>query len=228
MKQRLTAAALGFNPRPGDELPAHGDEAATDGAEQRKGPFDVNGCAILKLLLVFAFGSFAAGQTKSIFAHYSPTGDSHDAVTLYSPLNHKGDLNRASFGFACQCVGTHLGPDLFYGLITRGGDQDWFSVGPRNTRTVIRDLGALGWRNTFEVPVVPPLHKNTSSAEGPAASAKTLRSRTFARAVVGHLYVVHVKKPGCDFYALFRVESIETGDSCTISWLRLSDEELVR
>lgn len=188
----------------------------------------MKGCAIRKLLLVFALGSFAAGQTKSVFTHYSPTGDGHDAVRLYSPLNHRGDLSRASFGFACQCVGTHLGPDLFYGLIARGGDQDWFSVGPRNTRTVIRDLGLFGWQNTFKVPVVPPLLKNTSSAGDSAASAKTLRSGAFAKAVVGHLYVVHVKKSGSDFYALFRVESIESGDNCTISWLRLSDEELAR
>jgi hypothetical protein len=40
----------------------------------------------------------------------------------------------------------------------------------------------------------------------------------FARAVVGHVYVIHVVDDGADYYALFRVESLERGDHCTISW----------
>jgi hypothetical protein len=40
----------------------------------------------------------------------------------------------------------------------------------------------------------------------------------FVKAVVGHIYVIHVVEGDADYYALFRVESLERGDHCTISW----------
>lgn len=40
----------------------------------------------------------------------------------------------------------------------------------------------------------------------------------FAKAIVGHLYVIHVVDDTRDFYALFRVEALDRGASCTISW----------
>jgi hypothetical protein len=40
----------------------------------------------------------------------------------------------------------------------------------------------------------------------------------FVKAVAGHLYVIHVVDEANDFYALFRVETIERGDRCVISW----------
>jgi hypothetical protein len=40
----------------------------------------------------------------------------------------------------------------------------------------------------------------------------------FAKAILGHLYVIHVVDDVSDFYALFRVEALARGDNCTISW----------
>ena len=40
----------------------------------------------------------------------------------------------------------------------------------------------------------------------------------FVRAVLGHIYVIHVVDDVRDFYALFRVENLQKGDQCTISW----------
>ncbi len=40
----------------------------------------------------------------------------------------------------------------------------------------------------------------------------------FARAIVGHMYVIHVVDDALDSYALFRVEALERGDNCTVSW----------
>jgi hypothetical protein len=40
----------------------------------------------------------------------------------------------------------------------------------------------------------------------------------FVRAVIGHMYVIHVVDEARDFYALFRVEALQRGDNCTISW----------
>lgn len=40
----------------------------------------------------------------------------------------------------------------------------------------------------------------------------------FVHAVIGHMYVIHVVDETRDFYALFRVEELQRGDNCTISW----------
>jgi hypothetical protein len=44
----------------------------------------------------------------------------------------------------------------------------------------------------------------------------------FAKAIVGHMYVIRVVDNDSDFYVLFRVEAIERGVSCTISWKRIA------
>jgi hypothetical protein len=44
----------------------------------------------------------------------------------------------------------------------------------------------------------------------------------FAKAVPGHMYLIHVVDDTRDFYALFRVESLKRGDNCTISWKLIS------
>lgn len=40
----------------------------------------------------------------------------------------------------------------------------------------------------------------------------------FVKAIVGHLYAVHVVNDTRDYYVLFRVEALTRGDNCTISW----------
>ena len=40
----------------------------------------------------------------------------------------------------------------------------------------------------------------------------------FVKAVVGHIYAIHVVNDTNDYYALFRVEALNRGDRCTISW----------
>jgi len=40
----------------------------------------------------------------------------------------------------------------------------------------------------------------------------------FVKAVVGHMYVAHIVNDEDDFYALFRVDAIERGAHCVVSW----------
>jgi hypothetical protein len=40
----------------------------------------------------------------------------------------------------------------------------------------------------------------------------------YAKVIPGHMYVVHVVTETSDFYALVRVEEVEKGDNCTVSW----------
>jgi hypothetical protein len=75
----------------------------------------------------------------------------------------------------------------------------------------IKDLGALNWSDTFNVPVLPAHLKPTREPS--------------VQAIVGHIYVVHSKDTDNDHYALFRVESLEPGKSVTISWKVITSPE---
>lgn len=68
----------------------------------------------------------------------------------------------------------------------------------------IRDLGALNWSDSFQVPVLPAYPVPTDEPD--------------VDAIVGHMYVVHTKDTETDLYFLFRVEALEPLKSVTISW----------
>lgn len=73
---------------------------------------------------------------------------------------------------------------------------------------------------SYNLPVAPPAPKRTV-ASGPRRDGVPRVDPIFAKAVVGHVYAVHVVDGGEDFYVLFRVESLERGDNCKISWKRV-------
>lgn len=52
----------------------------------------------------------------------------------------------------------------------------------------------------------------------PKRDGKTKTSPVFIKAIVGHVYAIHVVNDTQDYYALFRVEAMTRGDNCTISW----------
>ena len=51
----------------------------------------------------------------------------------------------------------------------------------------------------------------------PKQDGKPKVDPAFVKAVVGHMYVVHVVDEVSDYYALFRVDALENG-ACTVSW----------
>lgn len=53
---------------------------------------------------------------------------------------------------------------------------------------------------------------------GPKHDGKPRVDPIFVKAIVGHLYAIHVVHEASDFYALFRVDALTRGDNCTISW----------
>jgi hypothetical protein len=75
----------------------------------------------------------------------------------------------------------------------------------------IKDLGALNWSDTFDVPALPAHLKPTREPS--------------VKAIVGNIYVVHSKDTDDNHYALFRVESLEPGKSVTISWKLITSPE---
>lgn len=215
-------------------------------------------------LIAFIFASLLlqSAQAATIIA---PASESVTA-TLYSCLKHEGECKPDLFNFGTGQLVTDAGRwDLRYGSLYAGNDLDWFSASlMEDSRSVIKDLGALSWTDSFKVPVVEPFPKleagqsrhftvDTSGADGepgaPGAvgapvggrnskppsdlSANTVSEKAqqqkpnprtphtdpvFVKAIAGHMYIIHVVDSISDYYALFKVETLERGDNCTISW----------
>jgi hypothetical protein len=117
--------------------------------------------------------------------------------------------------------------DLTYGSLYIGDDLDWFSAShDEDSRSRIKDLGVLSWSDSFEVSKLPPFPKlkggETRSfiVDSSTSSRKAWKETNGieVKAVVGHMYLIHIKDSEADFYILLHVEEIKRDDSCTISW----------
>jgi len=71
-------------------------------------------------------------------------------------------------------------------------------------RSRIKDLGRWNWSDKFDVP-------RLSAYEEP-------ESEPSAKAVVGHMYLVHTRDTDYNHYVLFRVERLVSEESVEISW----------
>jgi hypothetical protein len=272
------------------------------------------------LLLSQGAWKSAAGQTGEQPQKVTPerAGERPQRVTLYSPLKYRHDQSRAFFSFTRGALaGRGESWEVGYGTMYLGKHFDWLTVSSaRDSRSVIRDLGAHGWGDSFKVPFVGPMpvslaggrRYNVMNSRGEIVRSSTppvtvaskpastptpstlpdavrppdftdaSRARTFptvtggnppnvhaghslpsgarglgqssdnasgvgsgaidfwpqptsppplreakgdvvsVKAVVGHMYVVHVVDGASDYYALLRVEAVERGDNCTITW----------
>lgn len=78
-------------------------------------------------------------------------------TTLRSPQKDGPSFINFQTGNTTSITATYGRWDLGYGMLRVNDDFDWFQVsGNQETRTAIRDLGALGWNDSFKVPVVEP------------------------------------------------------------------------
>lgn len=92
--------------------------------------------------------------------------------------------------------------DLIFG---NGPTPDAFDVSMvTDDRSRIKDLGQYNWRENFLVPKLV-------AYEGPEAEPSV-------KAVVGHMYLVHIRDTDSNHYVLFRVERLEPEKSVEISW----------
>lgn len=77
----------------------------------------------------------------------------------------------------------------------------------------------------FEVGTEPNLRSITTVGTDRPKKREPRVDPIFVKAIKGHLYVIHVVDDVSDYYALFRVESIERGVHCTISWRLIPSPE---
>lgn len=161
------------------------------------------------------------------------------AVTLYPPkdkVTGRYDETRACFSFklGSNKLRHSTDWDLGYGFVIIA-NEDWLMVGTitPDKRSVMKELGEYRWTDSFEIPALEPLPKLKegerreitidSSADTHQQWAKT--TSHFAKAKAGNMYLMHVKDEEADFYVLFRVEEIEQGDHCSITWRRIPPPE---
>jgi hypothetical protein len=167
----------------------------------------------------------------TVTAKGSPT---EQTVTLYSFMKYKSDYSRSAFSFERASFVYGKGWDLLYGSLSIGDDLDWFSASTAtDNRSLIRDMGEINWFDSYKVPVITPLPKLEPGKQrtikvdssGDTGKAWAEKNGIFVKAIVGHMYAMHVKDTDSDYYALFRVEAINPGDSCTISWRIVASPE---
>ena len=161
----------------------------------------------IKHLLLLAFVFFGVAILPT-FNALTVRADSISYATLLSRKKYD-DYAKACFSFEFSGNGEEIRKlnrndwDIEFG---NGGDLFHVTM-VVDDQSRIADLGELNWSDNFEVPALP-------------AHPKPAREPS-VKAVIGHLYVVHTKDTETDFYALFRVESLEAGDKVTISWKRI-------
>lgn len=85
-----------------------------------------------------------------------------------------------------------------------------------------RSSSSLLWVNDGPVPgdispaaVTPQAPPKPSR---PKHDGKPKVDPSFVKVIAGHIYVIHVVDDSRDLYALVRVEALERGDNCTVSW----------
>ena len=169
---------------------------------------------------------FAATQS-------SRAQDSSDrqTIVLYSPIQYN-DGSRSSVDLQRTAYAplSRFG-DVGYGFSRIGDAFDWLqSPLAQNDRTVIRDLGTHAWTDGFNVPWVESLPElkpgevrqffvSTNGKDGcSGCPAEVSTSPATLKAILGHMYVIHVLDDRRDFFALFRIEALQRGDNCTIAW----------
>jgi hypothetical protein len=164
-------------------------------------------------------------------------------VTLVPPVDpdtKKYDDGRSCFNFRLGLLKETVVKqtkkndwDLGYGFLAIA-EQDWFVLNrSAENRSVIKDLGERSWDNPGTIPTLEPLpilpkgerRQITVDSSGDTHRTWAKTTNLFAKVLVGHMYVLHIKNENDDSYVLFRVEELEQGKRCTISWRRIPSPE---
>lgn len=175
------------------------------------------------VILISAFGSIA-GQTNAELQQ----------VTLYNFSAQQPDASRSAINFETGKRGhLHSEPptefDLMYGgmVIEKDGKvfPDWLRV--TDSRSMIVDLGAKKWQDFKVTPPFPkasksrpplPLSKRPIVIDVSAGSTEVSPYRQVVEVKAGRVYLMRLLHGKKVVYTMFRVESLNSGESCVLSW----------
>lgn len=183
-------------------------------------------CRTLGLVLlgiICGAGARAVGRGRS--AQTEP-----QRVTLYARIKSGLDgFGRAAFNFkqglrsddARWIKQTGNVDHLVYGNESLDGETDWFSVSTsERSWDRIKDMGEIEWADLCCAPLLPTPPRVAREIKVPrrGETFEASSEQRVTEAVAGHMYALHVKRKDTDFYVMFRVERLERGDQCEISW----------
>jgi hypothetical protein len=177
---------------------------------------------------VFNFASGGGGSMKSA---RQPLPDEPPRVRTLDELNRlPDDAKLPSVRRIDESSGGRVRNDIRYGGINVNGDDEWLEIADRyGSRSMLADLGEMRWQEVNQVPILPasprphPVGLTFTYRHGRAVQISP--AGVSAKAVAGHIYVMHVKDAERDYYVMFRVESLEPRGECRLSWKRVPSPE---
>lgn len=186
---------------------------------------------ILFLLLVFTCITLILGTIDS--RGQKADKNLPQSITLYCRTKHQiYEQSVFNFDFGVNGVSgrkkTHNRWDISYDNRVSNKDSDFFKVRSGNPDcSRIIDLGENSWSAINEKEI---LEENKLSQDPrpcssgilfpPPSSGLNISDVNvhIAKAIQGHMYLVHNLVPEANLYSLFRVDELVPGDTCTISW----------
>jgi hypothetical protein len=166
-----------------------------------------------KKVLLYADGTWKASTSDPGSAAHLGALEAPRTATLLSRSMH-GDYLKAVFSFKFGLQDdpglklTHNQWDL---LFDNGGGG--FSVGmTQDDRSRLVDVGEMTWGALKKVPIVTALPEGARFGSVPARQ--------------GHMYVVHTVNDSTNLYSIFRVDWLEPGNQCVISWVNVPSPEV--
>lgn len=182
-------------------------------------------------LLVFACGAWLSGES---YSRVQKTDKNQpQSVTLLNRAKHQ-IYEQSVFSFQFGVNGeagrklAHNRWNLLYGSLNLNHDSDYFQVrGGRDDCSRIIDLGEKRWDEIDEKVILDdnPMSEKLIPCSAmtqlvPPRSGQNINDLNahVAKALKGHLYLVHNLERETNLYTLFRVDELVPSDSCTISW----------
>jgi hypothetical protein len=186
---------------------------------------------ILFLLPVFICIPLILGTTDS--KGQKADKNRPQSVMLYCRLKHQiYEQSVFNFDFGVNGVSgrkkTRNHWNISYGSLRMNKDMDFFQVrfgNPDCSRII--DLGENNWSEINEKEILEENQFSEKPQPCPAGimspSIESGLSITdvnvhLAKALQGHMYLVHNLAADANMYSLFRVDELVPGDTCTISW----------
>ena len=113
---------------------------------------------------------------------------------------------------------------IVYGGLSLGGDSQWLQLtaSPNGGMGWLTDLGELHWTEVDQMPALflKPIPQGITISNF-GGETIVLPQGFIVKAVAGHIYAVHIEDDRTEYRAIFRVESIDSGVECKLSWKRI-------
>jgi VWFA-related protein len=110
---------------------------------------------------------------------------------------------------------------IVYGGLSLAGDNRWLQLtaSPNGGWGWLVDLGEMNWSDVDRMPALglKPIPQGITITQF-GGETIVLPQGFIVKAVAGHIYAVHIEDDRKEYRAIFRVESIDSGGECKLSW----------